>query len=166
MERRGFIKTSFIHASTGFLTALAALPAGLQLCDPLFKHKAKPGEWIPIGTITNLPPDRPTSMVLTLSRQDGWERITQQVAVFVVPNEEQPRVFSSVCPHLGCPIHYDNATHHFVCSCHQSIWNRDGEKMEGPSPRGMDPLPVKIEEGTLSCRWLQYQPGLSERKEV
>jgi menaquinol-cytochrome c reductase iron-sulfur subunit len=53
----------------------------------------------------------------------------------------------------------------FVCPCHDGHFARDGARISGPPPRGLDPLPLKIEQGNLYVRY-QYFRQLSDKSEV
>ncbi len=53
------------------------------------------------------------------------------------------------CPHLGCRVPYCETSGRFECPCHGSIFNRKGEYIAGPAPRGMDSFPIRLEEGKV-----------------
>lgn len=53
------------------------------------------------------------------------------------------------CPHLGCRVPFCDSSGRFECPCHGSIFNRKGEYLDGPAPRGMDRFPVATEEGQV-----------------
>ena len=53
------------------------------------------------------------------------------------------------CPHLGCRVPYCETSARFECPCHGSVFNRKGEYITGPAPRGMDSFPLAIEEGAV-----------------
>lgn len=40
--------------------------------------------------------------------------------------------FSSRCPHLGCQVHYAAAEGHYLCPCHQGVFDSDGKALAGP----------------------------------
>jgi len=59
-------------------------------------------------------------------------------------------VFSGKCPHLGCG--YKWRTHKllgqvFLCPCHLSIYDATGKVLDGPAPRPLDPLPIRVSSG-------------------
>jgi Rieske Fe-S protein len=59
-------------------------------------------------------------------------------------------VFSGKCPHLGCAFrwrHHKRFGQVFVCPCHLSIYDATGKVLDGPAPRGLDKLPVKLASG-------------------
>ena len=42
------------------------------------------------------------------------------------------RGYSDRCPHLGCRVHYEASDNHYVCPCHQGIFDADGLATAGP----------------------------------
>lgn len=68
-----------------------------------------------------------------------------------VNKKEVPYVaFSGKCPHLGCG--YKWRKHKllgqvFLCPCHLSIYDASGKVLDGPAPRPLDALPIKISAG-------------------
>jgi cytochrome b6-f complex iron-sulfur subunit len=42
------------------------------------------------------------------------------------------------CPHLGCTVPWNEGEKQFHCPCHQSQYNRHGERVAGPAPRPLD----------------------------
>ena len=39
---------------------------------------------------------------------------------------------SSVCPHLGCKVHWEEERRHFLCPCHGGIFDSGGKATAGP----------------------------------
>ena len=50
------------------------------------------------------------------------------------------------CPHLGCQVPWCQTSQWFECPCHGSRYNRIGEWMGGPAPRGMDRFPTRLDD--------------------
>jgi cytochrome b6-f complex iron-sulfur subunit len=50
------------------------------------------------------------------------------------------------CPHLGCRVPWCRTSQWFECPCHGSKYNRWGEWVGGPAPRGMDRFPTELDE--------------------
>lgn len=40
--------------------------------------------------------------------------------------------FSNSCPHLGCKVHWEPLEEHFLCPCHQGVFNSRGVAIAGP----------------------------------
>ena len=72
-------------------------------------------------------------------------------------------LFSSVCPHLGCRFAWDTTKTRFFCPCHNSEFTRDGEHVAGPAPRGLDPLPLREENGKAEVTWIRYKSSTPDR---
>jgi Rieske Fe-S protein len=72
-------------------------------------------------------------------------------------------MFSSICPHLGCRYEWAPEQNRFVCPCHGSQFGVQGEKLAGPAPRGLDPLPFREKSGQAQVTWIQYKSGEPDR---
>ena len=49
------------------------------------------------------------------------------------------------CPHLGCTVPWNEGEHQFHCPCHQSQYNRHGERVAGPAPRPLDLMAARYD---------------------
>lgn len=129
--------------------------------------------WISVGSTGRFKAGGPPSrVVLTEDRRDGWlVRSDAPIGTVLVQrlDEEAFRVFSAVCPHLGCAVGYDRDHGRYRCPCHESAFAVDGQRHlpedggTNPSPRGLDPLESRIRGGELEVRWVRYRTGLAER---
>lgn len=72
-------------------------------------------------------------------------------------------VFSPICPHLGCRYNYDSAANKFLCPCHGSQYNLEGAVLHGPTARGLDPLPLREQNGQAQVTWIRYAPTVPDR---
>jgi cytochrome b6-f complex iron-sulfur subunit len=54
------------------------------------------------------------------------------------------------CVHLGCRVPWCQTSQWFECPCHGSKYNRVGEKVGGPAPRGLDRWPAEIAGGQVT----------------
>ena len=72
-------------------------------------------------------------------------------------------LFSSICPHLGCKFEWHSEVKRFICPCHNSQFNVEGEKLSGPAPRGLDPLPFREKDGKAEVTWIQYKSQTPDR---
>lgn len=41
--------------------------------------------------------------------------------------------FTRICPHAGCPLNYNSNEKQFVCPCHNSRFNLQGNCIQGPA---------------------------------
>lgn len=53
------------------------------------------------------------------------------------------------CTHLGCRVPECRSSGRFECPCHGSVFNRVGEWVSGPAPRGLDRFPVTVVGGRV-----------------
>jgi Rieske Fe-S protein len=67
-------------------------------------------------------------------------------------------------------VEFDAGQDRFECPCHESGFGRKGEKLFGPSLRGLDPLEVKLsgEEGEqeVLVAFQRFRAGVAERIRV
>jgi Rieske Fe-S protein len=74
------------------------------------------------------------------------------------------RALSGVCPHLGCTIGFDPAQGKYVCPCHDSLFALEGDRLTGPSKRGLDELPVTVLDGRVRILWVRYRLGTARKE--
>lgn len=63
----------------------------------------------------------------------------------VVKSNDQLKIFSSKCTHLGCRI-TKNINNIFTCPCHGSQFNLDGEVLRGPAMKQLKELNCKVDK--------------------
>jgi len=59
--------------------------------------------------------------------------------------------FSSVCPHLGCRVHWVPDRHEFICPCHNAVFNGAGVAVSGPpadAGQSLARVPLKVDQTT------------------
>jgi Rieske Fe-S protein len=59
---------------------------------------------------------------------------------------------SSVCPHLGCRVHWESNNNRFFCPCHNGAFDRSGNATAGPplsAHQTLTRFPLKVENGLL-----------------
>ena len=42
------------------------------------------------------------------------------------------KALSSVCPHLGCQVHWESQNNRYFCPCHNGVFDPDGKGIGGP----------------------------------
>lgn len=78
--------------------------------------------------------------------------------------------FSGKCPHLGCG--YKWRRHKllgevFLCPCHLSIYDAGGKVLEGPAPRPLDPVPIRMNAaGRLEIIDVEYKAGTKAQTRI
>ena len=96
----------------------------------------------------------------------------QQVGrVWVVKDQSAPdghRVFTTICPHLGCSVNL--AADGFACPCHNARFEFSGErKPNNPALRGMDELDWERDEhdqNLIRVRYQNFEAGVAEKKTI
>ncbi|HEV2127319.1 MAG TPA: Rieske 2Fe-2S domain-containing protein [Thermomicrobiales bacterium] len=63
---------------------------------------------------------------------------------FVVHTENGVLALWWKCPHLGCTVPWISAENRFICPCHGSVYDYNGERISGPAPYGLDIMPVTV----------------------
>ena len=59
---------------------------------------------------------------------------------------------SSVCPHLGCSVHWEQQNSRFFCPCHNGAFDASGKATHGPpatANQSLKEYPLKVENGLL-----------------
>lgn len=59
---------------------------------------------------------------------------------------------SSVCPHLGCQVHWEGQNDRFFCPCHNGAFDSEGSPIAGPPKDANQSLPryeLHVENGLL-----------------
>lgn len=82
----------------------------------------------------------PTGSRVVVARQGDGDTVENFVAL------------SSVCPHLGCQVHWESVNERFFCPCHNGAFDREGRPLEGPPAAAGQELsryPLRIENGLL-----------------
>lgn len=143
---------------TGAISAIAAR----------FIATPAPGEdltsiWTNIGVLNEMLDGKATKHEVIVQRDSGWARFKSSRSVWVVRDDQSATVFSAVCPHLGCTI--DASKDGFACPCHGSSWGANGDKVAGPTPRGLDVLESRIDGDTLTVKYQDFKQG-SPQKEL
>ncbi|NIV49628.1 MAG: Rieske 2Fe-2S domain-containing protein, partial [Gammaproteobacteria bacterium] len=59
---------------------------------------------------------------------------------------------SSVCPHLGCQVHWEPQNDRYFCPCHNGTFDRSGKGTGGPpgdANQSLSRFPLKLTKGLL-----------------
>jgi cytochrome b6-f complex iron-sulfur subunit len=128
INRREFLNFAWL-ASLGFLT-ISVAGVGFLFAMPRFKEGEFGGVFT-IGPASELPssdepPDNYPGVKIWLSNTD-----------------EGVLALYKVCTHLGCLYSWRNQENKFVCPCHGSQFEKDGDFIQGPAPRSLDRFVVQ-----------------------
>jgi menaquinol-cytochrome c reductase iron-sulfur subunit len=149
VSRRDFIKATTAVIG-GFIGALIGIPSVAYLLSPAVKSGGQSDAVITLGPLTNYPIGIPTRFDFTLTKVNGWERTATNYGLYVVRRgENNVRVFSDVCTHLGCRVTWHADQEHYISPCHDGHFDIMGNVVSGPPPRPLDEFVTKIEGGEL-----------------
>lgn len=119
-------------------------------------------KWSDVAPLEELKGERPIMRSIVAEHDAGWASTMEEHFVYVLPNKSH-QVLSSVCPHEGCNVSWRDDTNGFFCPCHDSFFAADGERVSGPSRRGLDPLPTRQENGRLQVQYRTFANNTEER---
>jgi menaquinol-cytochrome c reductase iron-sulfur subunit len=160
--RRGF----FVKAAAvviGGIVGLFPLLTGLVVFSDPWRRKSAGGKWYLVGSIDALKAGVPQRVAILGNRRDAWSEYRDEPigAVFLVagPGKKTVEAFNSTCPHLGCSVGFQPAKDCFVCPCHTSAFNLQGQTLNPVSPRSMDSLECEVRKsGEI---WVKYEDFVS-----
>lgn len=143
-------RRDFLSAATGVAMAggLAAGYGTLAVMAGRFLYPTddKSVGWRFVATVDQLKPGAamtfvaPSGAPVVVARQGEGETAEDFIAL------------SSVCPHLGCRVHWEAQNDRFFCPCHNGVFDPEGNATEGPPAQAKQRLkefPVKVENGLL-----------------
>jgi cytochrome b6-f complex iron-sulfur subunit/menaquinol-cytochrome c reductase iron-sulfur subunit len=126
---------------------------------------AKAGRWIKTVGLDSLREGEPKRVALIADHRDAWtlEKAVELGAVWLVRRGGEVTAWSVICPHLGCAVDRSASGPGFTCPCHDSAFNAEGAAVSGPSPRGLDVLATRIEEGAVMVNFQRFRQGIPEK---
>ena len=116
-----------------YLYAEGGTPLGWQFVAPV-------EEFLP-GTARDYVSPEGTKVVIARKETESGPN---PVASFIA--------LSSVCPHLGCAVHWEQQNSRFFCPCHNGAFDAEGKPLSGPPAKANQSLPqfaLKVENGLL-----------------
>jgi len=153
-----------LATGAGVAAAGAAVwPLAAALVEPVGAGPPQQAPWVDVAAEKEIT-EAPMKASLRVAVRDGFFTILEEMgAVWLRKSDGRIVALSVTCPHLGCGIGVDGKGG-FVCPCHDSRFGGDGSYIRGPSPRPMDPLPVRVEEGRLLVQALRFATGTKVRR--
>ncbi len=78
--------------------------------------------------------------------------------------------FSGKCPHLGCGYKWrkhKTLGQVFLCPCHLSIFDASGKVLDGPAPRPLDSLPMRMSaDGEVEIIDMEFKAGTKSQVRI
>ena len=126
------------------------------------------GRWIRAIRLEALPYGEPKRVALIADHRDAWtlEKAVELGAVWLVRNGSEVLAWSVTCPHLGCAIDRAASAPGFYCPCHDSSFDPQGRRQTGPSPRDLDSLATRVEDGVVLVEFKRFQLGMPAKVSV
>lgn len=169
-ERRKFIRVATVGASVacGIAPFAAGIPA---LLDPVKKSSAGGSKvpWSKVAPLASLPNDGSPAKFEVVQEKvvDAWTTYKDVPvgAVYLTRSEEDVIAYNLKCPHLGCAIDYRKQSNDYFCPCHNSSFGLDGSVTteNSPSPRPMDTMETKVEDGFVWIRFQHFRPNVPDK---
>jgi menaquinol-cytochrome c reductase iron-sulfur subunit len=156
----------FLIMATGILTFLCTAALSIPLVGSFMGgvFRQSKTNWLVVAAVKDLPVGSPVNLRAVDVQVDAYLRESVIRHLWVIKHSDsQVTVFSPICPHLGCHYNWNQASGHFECPCHGSVYAPDGTVLGGPAPRRLDTLATRIEDGKLSVEWQMFQSGIRQK---
>ena len=147
-SRRAFLRILPLGVVAGVFASIGG--AAFRFLRP--RLSVASGRWLDVASVSELTGTQPLTKKIVAETVAGWAVTTEERNVFVLPAKGN-QVLSAVCPHEGCEVVWEQNRNRFSCPCHESYFAADGARISGPSPRGLDSLPMRIEDGNLQVQY-------------
>ncbi len=152
LSRREFVNTAALTVgwlSLGGTIAVSAGPAFGRFMMPNVLEEPDPK--VRLGPKEKYDAMQPGE-VSEDSKKDG---------IWMIRLEDRFAALSTTCTHLGCIPNWLESDRKFKCPCHGSGFKQDGINFEGPAPRPLERLDIKLVDGQVvvnkSVKFLQEQ---------
>jgi menaquinol-cytochrome c reductase iron-sulfur subunit len=164
-NRRSFF-AALVGVGAVFVGGLLSVPLIRFALFPLIRRTTELKN-APVGALSEFASlTEPAMRTIHIEQVDGWRKTISEKVVYITKDaQDQLRVLTAVCPHLGCTVPWNKEKKQFVCPCHGAIFTKDGSMVSGPSLRGMDTLETSVQDGQLLVKF-QYFRQLVADKEV
>jgi cytochrome b6-f complex iron-sulfur subunit/menaquinol-cytochrome c reductase iron-sulfur subunit len=161
-DRRGVLKVALAGGAAALCTAAIAPADAFVLAREGDGHASR---WVRTVRLESLADGEPRRVKLVTDQRDAWklEKAAELGSVWLVRHQDAVSALSVVCPHLGCSIGPSSDGSGFACPCHDSFFDADGTRRDGPSPRDMDPLDARVVDGWVEVEFRRFRQGTPER---
>ena len=160
-------RRKFFKALTGIFSAFIAITLGIPMIESLVGSisKKKNKIYSKIASINSIKKGEPVNLPFVMTQEDAFIKKTQPENVWAVKTKDsQTKVYSPICPHLGCRYQWNSDKQLFICPCHHSVFNVEGNVVSGPAPRPLDTLPHKVKNNQLYVLWERFKPGIAKKE--
>lgn len=176
-ERRRFLKLC-THGLGAFWAALFGVPIAAFLIDAR-NRPARDRDFKTVARFNDLKPGVPSQAVVRDVRRDAWTLHPNDVIgrVWLIRRDgDTVEAYTTICPHLGCSINYEENSKQFICPCHMGTWDGQCKLVpsaelgrENAAPRDMDSLEVRrdpADRDLIQVKYQRFENGVHDKKPV
>lgn len=69
--------------------------------------------------------------------------------IFLTLRDGKVVIFSLICRHKRCTVAWEESREQFECPCHEGVYDREGEVVDGPPPAPLHRFKHEIREGDV-----------------
>ncbi len=160
----------FLARVSAFGAVLSGIMAGsiplTAMLSPLLRRPAPKGWTRVIDDVNTVDVGVPFKVDFVEAVEDAWVESRALRSVWLYTEDAvEFRAMSGVCTHLGCSVGFDTEKQRFHCPCHHGLFDmKTGAVIGGPPPRGLDTLPVKVENGEVHIQYLTFRAGIESKE--
>lgn len=138
LSRRKLLR--FIMAFLGLFGLGAILSSIIAFLTPPRSALKKVGGWQVVGSLSEF---KENSLVKTYFG----------LPIILIKNGKGILSFSTICPHLGCIVKWDEKKKWFICPCHDATFDEAGKVLKGPvKPYNLLLMEIKVEGEMISVK--------------
>ncbi len=91
--------------------------------------------------------DEPEMLVCQLSELDRVSFVTQKFnrkRILARKMDGEITIFSLICSHKRCTVKYKEMDEQFACPCHEGLYDKYGQVIDGPPPEALSRFQFEI----------------------
>lgn len=147
MNREAFM--GFFIASVGGVGGLVlGIPIIGSILGPLINQPSN--VWRDLGPVSDFKVGETVKRTFQYPGTLQWAGPTKETATWIRrlgPSEFQ--AFAVYCTHLGCPVNWLQTPQIFLCPCHGSVFNGQGDVAGGPAQRPLFKYETRVRNGRV-----------------
>jgi cytochrome b6-f complex iron-sulfur subunit len=144
INRREFLNLAWLASLGFFLVDIAGVTYLFSM--PRFKEGEFGGTFT-VGKVSELP--EKGSAPVNIPKVKMWLSNTDAGVMALY----------KVCTHLGCLYNWNDQEFKFICPCHGSQFEADGDYIQGPAPRSLDRFVVQVVDPNTGDVLAEAQEG-------
>ncbi len=124
--------------------------------------------WVKTVAFDSLVEGEPKRVMVVSDHRDAWmvEKQVELGAAWLERRGDKVVAWSTVCPHLGCAVDRNPTGPGFFCPCHDSYFDAEGARINGPSPRALDSRGVRVDDGFVHVEFRRFRQGTPDKDPV